>query len=476
MYVRTHEALGRVPTPYLYDSSISRNANSAPEASPGHGPLPYREAIEQMERRAFEDYSRACAGVNVLQWLRRPPLSLAEEIAFWERVIIWLPRLFNLKREAERRAREGRMTMDEARAIVRLQMNRVFPPGYALGSLADELARARCALSKVRWQHAARQNRGRTPLERRLHGPPAGLGWFGQPSSIACKPEPGEIAASRTAAGILNKDVEITDKGVFVTDFGVDRGSVKPGAKAELAATLERLENDPTVKSIRITGFDDCLKASPKDHRILRKRRALKVKELLGPKARAKLTFVGGAPLATFIGPNTDRAARARNRSVLIEFVSEVSFADEPQAITAQPCHEQLIRRALRQMRDDQSMDGKIKSRLGAALGNSLAGHDDSFIRPGSTSWMFPFHWSSIKQYFKLICDEPGGAAALSAAGLMRKLLELDQDIRNGVESLVREEQKFSSISNKKMVLATDFRRRLDALLKNKVNSTYAEY
>ena len=58
----------------------------------------------------------------------------------------------------------------------------------------------------------------------------------------------------------------------------------------------------------------------------------------------------------------------------------------------------------------------------------------------------------------------------------MRKLLDLDQDIRNGVESLGREEQKFSSIGNKKMVLATDFRRRLDALLKNKANSVYGEY
>ena len=176
MYVRIHEALGRVPTPYLDDSSISRNANPAPEASLGRGPLSYREAIEQMERRAFEDYSRACAGVEVLRWLRRPPLSLGKEIAFWEKILAWLPRLFDLKREAERRAREGRMTVDEARAIVRYQMNRVFPSDYALGSLADELARARCALSKVRWQHAARQNRGRTPLERRLHGPPAGLG------------------------------------------------------------------------------------------------------------------------------------------------------------------------------------------------------------------------------------------------------------------------------------------------------------
>ena len=176
MYIRTHEGLGQVPTPYLDDPSINRNADPAPTAGPGHDPLPYREAIEQMERRAFEDYSRACSGVNVLQWLRRPPLSLSEEIAFWEKVITWLPRLFDLKRKAERRAREGRMTMDEARATVRLQMNRVFPPGYALGSLADELARARCALSKVRWQQAARQNRGRIPLERRLQGPPVGLG------------------------------------------------------------------------------------------------------------------------------------------------------------------------------------------------------------------------------------------------------------------------------------------------------------
>jgi outer membrane protein OmpA-like peptidoglycan-associated protein len=186
MYVRKHEALGRVPTPSPYDS-LNRNANQTPAAGSGHGPLPYREAIEQMERHAFEDYSRACSGVNVLQWLRRPPLSLSEEITFWEKVLTWLPRFFDFKREAERRALEGRMTIDEARAMVRLQMNRVFPPDYALGSLTDELARARCALSKVRWQHAARQNRGRTPLERRLHGLPEAPPYhgFGEPAPIA---------------------------------------------------------------------------------------------------------------------------------------------------------------------------------------------------------------------------------------------------------------------------------------------------
>ncbi len=148
MYVQIHKELGRVP---------------APATSQGHGPLPYREAIEQMEQRMFEEYSRACAGVNVLQWLRRQHLSLTEEIAFWERVIIWLPRLFDLKHEAERRVREGRMILAEAHTSLRREMNRVFPSGYALGSLADELARARCALSKLRWRRAARQSQGRTP-------------------------------------------------------------------------------------------------------------------------------------------------------------------------------------------------------------------------------------------------------------------------------------------------------------------------
>ena len=239
------------------------------------------------------------------------------------------------------------------------------------------------------------------------------LGAFGEPT-LQCKPEPGEIAASHTPAGILTKDVELTDKGVLVTDFGVNRRSVKQSAKAELATTLDRLENDPAVKTIRITGFDDCLKGTPQVHRYYRKHRALRVRDLLGPKARAKVKFVGGAPLGTFVGANSDRAARARNRSVLIEFTSEVTFDPEP-PITAMPCHEQLTRRSLRQMRDNQNMDSKLKTRLGAALGNSLAGHDDSFIRPLGASVDDPIgvSWSSVKRFFSEVCGRPGGARGI---------------------------------------------------------------
>src|ERR1044071_251621 len=314
---------------------------------------------------------------------------------------------------------------------------------------------------------------GDFPLPRAGRSVVAGLGSFGQPAVVACPPEPGEIVASRTAAGILTKDVELTDRGVLVTDFGVNRRSVKPGARAELAPTLTLLEND-AVKTIRITGFDDCLNAKPAVHRYYRKQRALRVLALLGPWARTKVIFADGAPLGTFIGPNTDRAARARNRSVLIEFVRDVQL--EPENVTALGCTEQLMRMALAHMNANQQMDAKVKSRLGAAIGNSLAGRDDSFIRPGSTGWMFPFHWSSIKQYFGLICGQPGGAAALGTAGLARKLVELDQDIVNGIASLAREEKQSSSIGNKKALLAAQFRGRLDALLRNKSQTAYAGY
>jgi len=44
------------------------------------------------------NYSRACAGVTVLDVLRR---DVTDPIVFWERVIRWLPRLFEIKREGE---------------------------------------------------------------------------------------------------------------------------------------------------------------------------------------------------------------------------------------------------------------------------------------------------------------------------------------------------------------------------------------
>src|SRR5678815_3712424 len=84
-----------------------------------------------------------------------------------------------MKRAIDERVRQGRTTAEEGRMIMRTNIERVFPPGYALGSLETETARARCALSKARWQLIAYQHRGSVPMERRLlHG-------FGEPPVAA---------------------------------------------------------------------------------------------------------------------------------------------------------------------------------------------------------------------------------------------------------------------------------------------------
>jgi hypothetical protein len=159
MYFGNHQSLA--------EPDIERGERSAPPRT-GNRPLPYREAMEAAERQAFQDYSRDCAGIRLLEWLRREPLTLAQEVEFWERVLRWLPRIFEMKRLIDQRVREGRMTAEEGRMVMRTNIERVFPPGYALGSLESEIARARCALSKARWRLIAQQHRGRAPMERRL--------------------------------------------------------------------------------------------------------------------------------------------------------------------------------------------------------------------------------------------------------------------------------------------------------------------
>ena len=170
MYCGYHQFIG--------EPDIERGERSAPPR-PGNRPLPYREAMEAAERQAFQDYSRDCAGIRLLEWLRREPLTLAQEVEFWERVLRWLPRIFEMKRLIDERVRAGQMSAEEGRMVLRTNIERVFPPGYALGSLETETARARCALSKARWRLIAYQHRGSAPMEQRLlHG-------FGEPPVAA---------------------------------------------------------------------------------------------------------------------------------------------------------------------------------------------------------------------------------------------------------------------------------------------------
>ena len=148
------------------------------------------------------------------------------------------------------------------------------------------------------------------------------------PSVVAgCAPEPGEVAASHSGAGILTKDVEDTTEGILIADFGIDWRSVKERAKIELAPYIHRLETDPEITEIWICGYTDCIGSSDaRYHTWLRTERARRVFNLLGPIARRKVKTVGPAPIGTYFGPNADRVRRARNRSVLIKYKTAIKM------------------------------------------------------------------------------------------------------------------------------------------------------
>ncbi len=210
-------------------------AEKTTERRPRGGTLPYRQAMEEAERKAYQDYSRDCAGVQLLQGLRREPLTLAEEVTFWERVLRWLPRVFRMKREIDRRVREGRMTAADGAAQLREQIERVFPQGYALGSEESEMASARCALSKARWRLIAQQHRGRAPMERRLRG-------FGEP------PAPPPITTTSRPTVVLDS-------------FDHNQSTVKPShwpAVLSVArAILASQRTSSPIRSIRLVGHAD---------------------------------------------------------------------------------------------------------------------------------------------------------------------------------------------------------------------------
>ena len=168
---------------YLSDASTESDPQTTRQRP--SRPLPYREAVELIERKLFDEYTRACAGVRVLEQLRREAMSPQERVRFWEKVIDWLPKLFEIKRTLDEKVRARQISPEDARATLVWQMRHVFPPDYALGSLDSEVAAARCELSKARWQFMFWQRTGRVPGERRLlHGlaaVPTGL-------SVPCAP------------------------------------------------------------------------------------------------------------------------------------------------------------------------------------------------------------------------------------------------------------------------------------------------
>lgn len=143
---------------------------------------------------------------------------------------------------------------------------------------------------------------------------------------------PQEISISHTAAGHVTPDVVLIQPAaplrntivscgyLIIRDFGVDWRHVKPTAMHEqlFKDWLIRFETDKSI-FFRIVGYSDCVGVERHNLR-LRRARALNVRKLLGSSAHSRVMAVIAAPSQTYLTDNSTIAARANNRSVVIEF------------------------------------------------------------------------------------------------------------------------------------------------------------
>jgi len=159
-------------------------------------------------------------------------------------------------------------------------------------------------------------------------------------SSTCASYAPNEVRISHTETGHLTPDVVLVPLGtpapnvvlkcryLIIRDFGVDWRHVKQSTRNEqfFKDWLNRFETDKSL-FFRIVGYSDCVGVE-RNNFLLRRGRARNVFKLLGSSARSRVTEVKAAPLNTFLTENSTIAARANNRSVVIEF-----FVNDPQVI-----------------------------------------------------------------------------------------------------------------------------------------------
>lgn len=111
---------------------------------------------------------------------------------------------------------------------------------------------------------------------------------------------------------------------IVIADFGVNSSAVKSSTKNEplLKRWLKRFEDDPSYR-LEIFGYSDCV-GSEREHMFMRAKRAEAVFQLLGRKARSRVTSKGAAPLGLGLYVDVDSyttpEGRAKNRGVEIVF------------------------------------------------------------------------------------------------------------------------------------------------------------
>lgn len=133
----------------------------------------YFDVPDEAEKRQKQEIARDCANVDVLQTLEREARTPAERVMRLERKVAAMPRIVQghaLIRELIARWRARRLSDTQLQAALMGVLHAFpevnefpFPSGYAVSSVADEAAKARCELSRARWELLVWNRTGRVP-------------------------------------------------------------------------------------------------------------------------------------------------------------------------------------------------------------------------------------------------------------------------------------------------------------------------
>jgi hypothetical protein len=144
----------------------------------GAATLPYREALEETEKRQREEYLRDCKDVDVLQTLEKEFISPGDRVRKLEKQLSLLPTIVDVYKQIgllKTKLITGAISEKEFWIKVKELLDNhpevlefPFPSGYAVGSLSSEMEKLRCKLSRARWEfmvwNRTHQLPGRLPV------------------------------------------------------------------------------------------------------------------------------------------------------------------------------------------------------------------------------------------------------------------------------------------------------------------------
>jgi hypothetical protein len=151
-----------------------------------------------------------------------------------------------------------------------------------------------------------------------------GLGFRVQRLAACPNRVSGEVARSRSAAGILATDVVFNQaaRQLDIADFAVSRPDLPAGVTTnpDWQRAMSLMGGDPFIR-VAVTGYTDCA-GSDSENLSLRNERAAAVIAAMPPAVRGKVLFSHTYTTVDFPDTNATEEGRAHNRAARVTFVS----------------------------------------------------------------------------------------------------------------------------------------------------------